>query len=178
MAQSKPETIKIVDERAGTKEKWQLYIDGGRRAVLTKDDRGKFFLEIEIFGEFEWQEMSVFMIGLNRLCELAEGLVKKADVQQLLHTPTEEENAMAAKKAKVKAAKAAAKGKKKNGTGAPRESASALFKELIMDGKLTDDKIFDKVKAKFGLDDKKRSYVAWYRNALKKEGKKPPEAKE
>lgn len=69
----------------------------------------------------------------------------------------------------------------KNGArtpGAKRETASAMFQQLIMEGKLNDDQIFSKVKSKFGLDDKKRSYVAWYRNHLKKGGKKPPAAKE
>jgi hypothetical protein len=60
----------------------------------------------------------------------------------------------------------------------PRESASQLFKDLIMEGKLTDDQIFTKVQGKYGLDAKKRGYVAWYRNFLKKAGKNPPDAVE
>lgn len=61
--------------------------------------------------------------------------------------------------------------------GEKKPSASAMFQELIMEGKLTDDQIFKKVQAAFGLDDKKRSYVTWYRNHLTKEGKNPPKAK-
>lgn len=61
--------------------------------------------------------------------------------------------------------------------GAKRESASQMFQDLIMAGNLTDDKIFEKVQAKYGLDEKKRSYVVWYRNHLTKLGKKPPVAK-
>lgn len=57
------------------------------------------------------------------------------------------------------------------------KSAAAMFQGLIMEGKLTDDEIFALVKEKFGLDDKKKSYVNWYRNKLKKDGKNPPEAK-
>ena len=57
----------------------------------------------------------------------------------------------------------------------PRESASQLFKALIMEGKLTDDQIFTKVQLKYGLDAKKRGYVAWYRNYLKKQKKNPPD---
>lgn len=64
----------------------------------------------------------------------------------------------------------AAKGEKK-------ESAAQMFQDLIMAGKLTDDQIFAKVQEKFGLDEKKRGYVKWYRNHLKKQGKNPPEPK-
>ena len=60
----------------------------------------------------------------------------------------------------------------------PRESAARLFQDLIMEGKLTDDQIFKRVQEKFGLDDSKRSYVAWYRNHLKKQGQTVPAAKE
>ncbi len=66
---------------------------------------------------------------------------------------------------------------------AKRPSAAQRFKELLMkkgkDGKCeyTDDKIFDMVQKEFDLDDKKRTYVAWYRNDLTKKGQKPPAAK-
>lgn len=56
-------------------------------------------------------------------------------------------------------------------------SAAQLFKELIMQGQLTDDQIFSQVQVAFGLDDNKRSYVGWYRNKLKKDGHNPPEPK-
>ncbi len=58
-----------------------------------------------------------------------------------------------------------------------KTSAAQMFQDLIMAGKLTDDQIFEKVQAEFGLDEKKRGYVKWYRNHLKKQGKNPPEAK-
>lgn len=61
--------------------------------------------------------------------------------------------------------------------GEKKPKASALFKELILAGKLTDDAIFQAVKKEFGLDDKKRGYVTWYRNDLKKQGLNPPAAK-
>jgi hypothetical protein len=73
----------------------------------------------------------------------------------------------AAKPAKAPAEKA----------GEKRESAAQMFQDLIMAGKLTDDQIFEKVQEKFGLDEKKRGYVKWYRNHLKKLGKNPPEPK-
>lgn len=62
-------------------------------------------------------------------------------------------------------------------TGEKRESAAQMFQDLIMAGKLTDDQIFEKVQEKFGLDEKKRGYVKWYRNHLTKQGKNPPEPK-
>lgn len=61
-----------------------------------------------------------------------------------------------------------------NGT---RDSAASLFKELILAGTLSDDQIFAKVQQKYDLDEKKRSYVGWYRNWLRKDGQKPPEPK-
>jgi hypothetical protein len=57
------------------------------------------------------------------------------------------------------------------------ETAAGMFRELIREGKLTDDQIFDKVQKKFGLGDDKRGYVKWYRNDLIKKGEKVPEPK-
>ena len=86
----------------------------------------------------------------------------------------EGKKATAAKKATKTTSKPAAKE-----PGAKRETASQMFKDLIMEGKLTDDQIFTKVKAKFGLDDSKRGYVKWYRNNLRKTGtKNVPDPKE
>lgn len=61
--------------------------------------------------------------------------------------------------------------------GEKKPSAAQMFQDLIMAGKLTDDQIFEKVQAEFGLDEKKRGYVKWYRNHLTKQGHNPPEAK-
>jgi|WetSurMetagenome_2_1015567.scaffolds.fasta_scaffold187115_1 hypothetical protein len=58
-----------------------------------------------------------------------------------------------------------------------KPSASQMFCDLIMAGKLTDDQIFTKVQDAFGLDDKKKGYVKWYRANLIKQGKKVPAAK-
>lgn len=49
-----------------------------------------------------------------------------------------------------------------------RMSASARFKELIIEGGRTDEEIFKICQGEFGLSDDKRSYVSWYRNWLKK----------
>jgi hypothetical protein len=66
----------------------------------------------------------------------------------------------------------------KKEAGEKKPSAANMFKDLIMEGKMTDDQIFAKVQKEFGLDDNKRSYVKWYRNDLTKKGMKPPAAKE
>lgn len=91
----------------------------------------------------------------------------------------EDKKAAAAKKAAKAAGTKPAKKKTAKEPGAKRETAAQMFQDLIMEGKLTDDQIFAKVKAKFGLDDKKRGYVKWYRNHLRKTGtKNVPDAKE
>ena len=76
-----------------------------------------------------------------------------------------------AKKSSKKTAVTAEKPAKATGKA---ESAAAMFQRLIMEGKLSDKKIFAEVQAAFGLDDKKYSYVKWYRNYLTKQGKNPP----
>lgn len=81
----------------------------------------------------------------------------------------------AAKPTPAKAAKAAPAAKKADGEKKP--SAAQMFKDLIMEGKKTDDQIFAIVQKEFDLDDSKRGYVKWYRNDLKKQGKNPPEPK-
>lgn len=81
-------------------------------------------------------------------------------------------------KAKAAPAKTAKAPAAKKEAGEKKPSAANMFKDLIMEGKLTDDQIFAKVQKEFGLDDNKRSYVKWYRNDLTKKGMKPPAAKE
>lgn len=49
-------------------------------------------------------------------------------------------------------------------------SAAQMFKDLILEGKLSDDQIFRKVQEAFDLPESKKGYVKWYRNHLKKEG--------
>jgi hypothetical protein len=89
----------------------------------------------------------------------------------------------AAKPTEVKAGRRAidpvvkAKPAEKPAKTGEKMSAAQMFQDLIMAGKLTDDQIFEKVQAEFGLDEKKRGYVKWYRNHLKKSGANPPEAK-
>lgn len=185
MAVSDPSTIKIVRELIdnGVTE-YTLKIDGGSRATMW-NDKGKFSIEILTAGTFSVDETRAMMLGLNRLIELGDKLDVndesncKPDVERLLHNLTDEEIEMATKAKAKKAKKVADKAAKKSGEPkAPRESAATMFCELIMAGNLTDDKIFEKVQAKFDLSDDKRKYVAWYRNKLTKDGKKPPAAKE
>lgn len=59
---------------------------------------------------------------------------------------------------------------KLKGADGQYKSASAMFKGLILEAKLSDEAIFRAVQKKFGLGDDKRSYVNWNRNWLKKEG--------
>lgn len=174
------EQIKVVRSVEDEREVYSLFAGGARIAQLTvinneEDKPPKIMLEFLAIGDFDWKESRLWIPGLNKLAEVANGLTSdQPNVEGLLHTPTDKENEMAKAKAKKKAAKVA----KKTGVAVPRETAAGMFRELILEGKLTDDQIFAKVKAKFKLDDKKRSYVAWYRNALTKEGKKVPKAKE
>lgn len=79
---------------------------------------------------------------------------------------------------KLKALNAAKKAKREaEGPKERKPSASSRFKELIMEGKLTDDEIFATVQEEFDLDDSRRNYVSWYRSKLKKDGQNPPAAK-
>lgn len=95
--------------------------------------------------------------------------VKKAAVAKVTKTP--EKEVKAGRRAVDSVVKVPVK------PGEKKPSAAQMFQDLIMAGKLTDDQIFEKVQEKFGLDDKKRGYVKWYRNHLKKSGANPPEAK-
>lgn len=94
-----------------------------------------------------------------------------------------EANEMAAKKkmeGKVTTVSADGKTKVKAGGGTRQRAGSEAaedFKALIMEGKLTDQEIWERVSKKHDLDEKKRYYVGWYRWKLKNEGKNPPEAK-
>jgi len=58
-----------------------------------------------------------------------------------------------------------------------RPSASQMFKDLIMEGKLDEMQIFKKVQEEFNLDDNKFSYVNWNYQDLLKKGLNPPALK-
>lgn len=90
-------------------------------------------------------------------------------------SPAKKPAAKKAAPAKKPAAKKPA-AKKDSKESMKKPSAASRFKELIMDqtpsgnARRTDDEIFATVQKEFNLDDSKRSYVAWYRNDLKKKG--------
>lgn len=129
------------------------------------------------------------MQQLAKLCPILDKEIEMATAKKAANATTKDAKAATAKaNAKTQpAAKSAAKpaakaapakpAKQPAAKGEKRESAAQMFQDLIMAGKLTDDKIFEKVQEKFGLDEKKRGYVKWYRNHLKKQGANPPEAK-
>lgn len=83
MAISNPETIEIVDESTHDEVKFQLYIDGSRRAYVRK----KYDLITfawEVYGPQYWPEAKVLMQGLLELSVIADQLSgekngKKAD---------------------------------------------------------------------------------------------------
>lgn len=101
----------------------------------------------------------------------------RAELKQIKDRVKAEKAAKKAAAAAEKAAKPAKAPKAAKDPAAPKvrkPSASSMFCELIMAGELTDDEIFAKVQAAFGLDDGKKSYTKWYRNDLRKKGKNPP----
>ena len=100
---------------------------------------------------------------LNRLTPITQGEIDMA-------TKRKAERNKVATASKAEGGKAAAPKKKE-------VSAAQRFQELIMQGTMTDDKIFETVQKEFGLPASKRGYVGWYRNHLKKQGKNPPAAK-
>jgi hypothetical protein len=118
------------------------------------------------------------MEALGRLTKLSQKEIEMATAKKASTAKVEkatkdvpaEKPAKAVKTPKV-AAEKPAKAEKKG------PSAAQMFKDLIMAGNLSDQKIFEKVQAAHGLDDKKFSYVAWYRNDLTKKGANPPAAK-
>lgn len=111
--------------------------------------------------------------------ELEMATTKKQTTVEKSATKTATKKAAPVKTVKTEkpAAKPAKPVAKPAKAGEKKMSAAQMFQDLIMAGKLTDDQIFEKVQAEFGLDEKKRGYVKWYRNHLKKSGSNPPEAK-
>lgn len=173
--------------------------DEGTFVFITQTDRGPFDVQVlsdssfhEIYKplpEYDARDAARVYIKYARYCGASEEALTELNKlspinEEVLEMVTRKKVASkvaAAKKAPKAAKKPASKTAKAKGEpkkrGPKGESAAQLFQALIMEGKLTDDQIFHKVQEKYNLDDNKRSYVAWYRNHLKKQGKKPPEAK-
>jgi hypothetical protein len=108
---------------------------------------------------------------LGQLTPLTQKEIAMATAKKTAAAPAAKKTAPAKTTKGAAAVAAPAKSAKKDvGDGKPRESAAAMFQSLLLEGKHTDDTIFQKVAAKFGLDEKKRSYVGWYRNYLRKQG--------
>jgi hypothetical protein len=74
-------------------------------------------------------------------------------------------------------AEEAAKKARYKSTRRVKNTAAQMFRNLIMDGSMTDDEIFAKVQKAFGLDDSKRRYVAQYRSNMRRDGLNPPRSK-
>lgn len=80
---SDPDSIEIRDESTHDEQRFQLYIDGGPRALLTKK-AGTVQINWQVYGPQYWSEARVLMQGLLELSVLADKLTgekngKKAD---------------------------------------------------------------------------------------------------
>lgn len=73
MAHSNPDTIEIIDESVDGEERHQLYIDGQRRAVVTRV-RNVVHLNWQVYGPQRWPEAEVLMKGLLELSVIANKL--------------------------------------------------------------------------------------------------------
>ena len=113
------------------------------------------------------------MEALGRLTKLTQKEIEMATTKKASVAKAEKVTETAAKP--EKAAKAPKVAAEKPAVKKP--SAAQMFKDLIMTGKFTDEQIFEKVQVEHGLDDKKFSYVAWYRKDLIKKGETVPEPK-
>lgn len=67
------DTIEIRDESTNDEQRFQLYIDGGARALLTKK-HGTVQLNWQVHGPQYWPEAKVLMQGLLELSVLADRL--------------------------------------------------------------------------------------------------------
>ena len=144
----------------------QLYAEYGRDIGASKE-------ALDYLGKFTKIVEKDYEMANSKRKE-ATTTVKTTPAKAAKATPAKAAKATPAKATPAKATPAKAKAVKGDGT---YTSAAQMFKELIISGELTDDKIFEQVKAQFGLDDSKRSYVAWYRNNLRKKGVKVPDGK-
>lgn len=67
------ESIQIVDESTYDVVRYQLYIDGGRRAVVTKKG-DTVELVWQVYGPQYWPQAEVLMNGLLQLSVIADQL--------------------------------------------------------------------------------------------------------
>lgn len=73
MTISNPDTIEIIDESTHEEIRFQLYIDGGRRALVSKKS-GTVQLHWQVYGPQYWPEAQVLMQGLLELSVIADQL--------------------------------------------------------------------------------------------------------
>ena len=70
---SDPDTIEIRDESTHDEQRFQLYIDGGPRALLKKRN-GTVEFNWQVYGPQYWPEAKTLMQGLLELSVLADQL--------------------------------------------------------------------------------------------------------
>lgn len=70
---SNPDTIEIRDESTRDEKRFQLYIDGGPRAAVTKKG-GTVQLTWQVYGPQHWPAAKVLMQGLLDLSIIADQL--------------------------------------------------------------------------------------------------------
>lgn len=70
---SNPDSIEIRDEGTHDEERYQLYVDGSPRALLTKK-RGFVEWHWQVYGPQHWPEAQVLLQGLLELSVLADKL--------------------------------------------------------------------------------------------------------
>ena len=70
---SNPDTIEIIDESTYEETRLQLYIDGGKRALLSKK-QGDVQINWQVHGPQYWPEAKVLMQGLLELSIIADKL--------------------------------------------------------------------------------------------------------
>jgi hypothetical protein len=71
---SDPDSIEIIDESTDTEIRHQLYIDGGRRALVSKKNNGAVEIHWQVYGPQYWDDAKVLMQGLLELSVIADKL--------------------------------------------------------------------------------------------------------
>lgn len=85
MAISDPDSIEIRDESTHEEQRFQLYIDGGPRALLVKRKNGEVKLNWQVYGPQYWNEAKVLMQGLLELSVLADQLSGEKNGKKTKH---------------------------------------------------------------------------------------------
>ena len=73
MTISNPDTIEIIDESTHEEIRFQLYINGGRRAFVSKKS-GTVQFHWQVYGPQYWPEAKVLMQGLLELSVITDKL--------------------------------------------------------------------------------------------------------